>query len=160
RRARDLRLARRRGLQASRDCRDARYHERHVEAAAPPRTDAASAALEWAMTMHEGWTDKLSEYVDDELSPAERADVDAHLRNCRDCAKLVEDLSRVVTRAGDLTPRPPRADLWAGIEQRLGTEGLGGGRFGIGRLSARRFTFTFAQLSAAAVLLIAASATL
>ena len=36
------------------------------------------------MTMHEEWTDQLSDYLDGELSADERAAVEAHLRGCAD----------------------------------------------------------------------------
>ena len=35
--------------------------------------------------MNDAWTDRLSEYLDDELSPAERAAIDEHLRGCPGC---------------------------------------------------------------------------
>jgi len=99
------------------------------------------------MTMHEEWTDKLSEYLDGELSPADTAAVDAHLRGCAACRAILEELRRVVARAQALPYRPPDAELWSGIAGR------------IERLQqARRFTFTLPQLAAAAVLLIAVSA--
>ena len=38
--------------------------------------------------MHEEWTDKLSEYLDDELSPEERYAVESHLLGCAACAAV------------------------------------------------------------------------
>ena len=70
--ARDLRAARRRGLQAPRDCGDARHRDRHVEAAAAPGANADAQTSGWIMTMHEEWTDQLSEYLDGELSADEQ----------------------------------------------------------------------------------------
>src|SRR3989440_2472276 len=100
------------------------------------------------MTMHEEWTDKLSEYLDDELSPRERQAVESHLRGCAECAAVLDDLTRVVERAQRLDRRPPRADLWDGIAARIETRGA----------APRRVSFTLPQLAAAAVVLIAASA--
>ena len=98
------------------------------------------------MTMHEEWTDKLSEYLDGELSPEDRGAVDAHLRECSDCARVLDDLRRVVARAQAIPARPPQADLWPGVERR------------IERVRApRRIQFTLPQLAAAATLLAAVS---
>ena len=69
------------------------------------------------MTDH--WTDRLSEYLDDELEPAERAALDEHLTSCAACTATLADLRDVVTRAGTLGARPPVADLWPGIAPRL-----------------------------------------
>jgi hypothetical protein len=98
--------------------------------------------------MHEEWTDKLSEYLDDELSPREREAVESHLRGCAECAAVLDDLTRVVERAQRLDRRPPRSDLWDGIAARIETRGA----------APRRVSFTLPQLAAAAVLLIAVSA--
>jgi hypothetical protein len=69
--------------------------------------------------MTDPWNDRLSEYIDDELTPAERTALEAHLTSCRECTVTLDELREVVTRAGTLPPRPPAADLWAGIEPRL-----------------------------------------
>ena len=63
------------------------------------------------MTAQDQWTDKLSDYLDDELAPGERAALDAHLVSCRECSETLEELREVVARAGSLTPRPPQACL-------------------------------------------------
>src|SRR5207245_2608416 len=148
RRAGGVLAPRRRGLQAPRDRCHARRGDRDVEAAAPSRAHADAEAPEWMMTMHEEWTDKLSEYLDDELSPREREAVESHLRGCAECAAVLDDLARVVERAQRLDRRPPRADLWDGIAARIETRGA----------APRRVSFTLPQLAAAAVVLIAASA--
>jgi len=103
------------------------------------------------MTLHEEWTDKLSDYLDDELTSSERADVEAHLKGCRECAEVLNDLKRVVARAQAAAAggRPPQTDLWPGVSGR------------IERLrQPRRFAFTVSQLAAAAVLLAAVSGAL
>ncbi|HYK81600.1 MAG TPA: zf-HC2 domain-containing protein [Gemmatimonadales bacterium] len=108
--------------------------------------------------MNDQWTDRLSEYLDGELSAAERAALDAHLPACADCRATLAALKRVVARAAALDDRPPAADLWPAVaariglsaetpvgERRLVRRALGGGR--------RRFAFTLPQLAAAAVTL-------
>lgn len=110
---------------------------------------------------HGEWTDKLSDYLDDELSAGERAAVESHLAGCAECARVLADLKRVVARAQGLEQRPPQGDLWnaivAEIDQRQAGNAANPGNlvpFG----ARRRVTFTLPQLAAAAVLLIAVSA--
>jgi len=98
------------------------------------------------MTMHEEFTDQLSDYVDGELTAAESAALEAHLRGCAACSAVLNDLKRVVARAQTLAARPPQVDLWPGIAAR--TERVA---------QPKRFSFTIAQLAAAAVVLMAVS---
>jgi len=101
------------------------------------------------MTMHEEWTDKLSDFLDGELDGAEEAAVAAHLRDCPACTAVLNDLKRVVAHAQGLDVRPPERDLWPGVSAR------------IDRVAPpRRISFTLPQLAAAAALLIAVSGTL
>ena len=100
------------------------------------------------MTMHTEWTDKLSDYLDDELEAAERAAVDAHLRQCAGCSAVLNDLRRVIAlaQAAAVDTRPPQADLWTGVAER------------IDRIrQPRRVSLTVTQLAAAAVLVAAVS---
>jgi hypothetical protein len=121
------------------------------------------------MTMHEEWTDKLSDYLDGELSEAESRAVDAHLRDCAHCAGVLNDLKRVVARAqaSGHSARPPQADLWAGIADRIDARHAQGASADlhspVGKVAAfrgrasRRFAFTLPQLAAAAALVAAVS---
>jgi hypothetical protein len=116
------------------------------------------------MTMHDEWTDKLSEYLDDELSPGERAALDAHVAQCEACARTLDDLGRVVATARALTPRPPARDLWSGVAERMASGAPLSAGEKAGKLVARfrprqtgRVSFTLPQLAAASVLLAAAS---
>lgn len=115
----------------------------------------------------DAWTDRLSEYVDGELDPAERAALEVHLQLCEGCAGLVEELRAVLLRAGTLEASAPEADLWPAIEARIAAPrkarvfepGDGRGRTassaaGPGAWVPRRWSFTFPQLAAAAVLLV------
>ena len=100
------------------------------------------------MKMHTEWTDKLSDYLDDELEAAERAAVAAHLRECADCSAVLNDLRRVIAlaQAAAVDVRPPQADLWTGVAGR------------IDRIrQPRRVSLTVTQLAAAAVLVAAVS---
>jgi anti-sigma factor RsiW len=111
------------------------------------------------MTMHEEWTDKLSDYLDEELQEGERAAVEAHLQECASCTTVLNDLKRVVAlaQAAANAARPPQTDLWSGVASR----GRGLGRTLAGPVPTRqprRVSFTMTQLAAAAVLLIGVSA--
>jgi hypothetical protein len=103
--------------------------------------------------MTDQWADRLSEYLDEDLDPAERAEIDAHLAGCRECAATLDELREVVTRAAAMPAVPPTADLWPGVEARL-THGV------VAPFTprpARRFSFTFGQLVAAGLALMVLS---
>lgn len=104
--------------------------------------------------MTDQWTDRLSDYLDDDLEPAERVQLAAHLETCSDCSAVLEDLRAVVARAQTLPSLPPRANLWPGIEARITRRGL------LTRLSdwaSRQVSFTVPQLAAAALALMVLS---
>lgn len=61
-------------------------------------------------------TDRLSVYLDGDLSPEEEKEVEEHLEGCAECADVLEGLRAVVRRAGALQDRPPLQDLWPGVE--------------------------------------------
>ena len=65
------------------------------------------------------WTDRLSEYLDGELSPAERSSLEAHLGTCAECAHVLDELKAVVSRTRGLQDTPPGRDLWSGIERAI-----------------------------------------
>lgn len=112
------------------------------------------------LLMTDPWTDRLSEYVDEELAPAERRELDAHLATCDECRTTLSDLRQVVNRARSITDATPSADLWPGIAARLTSEPRRAGllRQVVSRTGAGwRVTLSIPQLAAAAVLLIAVS---
>src|SRR5688500_8602684 len=96
--------------------------------------------------------EQLSEYVDDELSPRERARIQAHLSECPQCDRLVEDLRAVVTAAESVEDTPPARDLWPDIAGRLEPRS---GRPRVvpidTRRGPRRFSFSLPQLAAASI---------
>jgi len=108
--------------------------------------------------MSDQWTDRLSEYLDHELPPDERAALEAHLRGCVACGAVLADLKRIVVRAQGLEDRLPERDLWPGIAARIGAST---GEAPVVDLAAararRRWTFSLPQLAAAAVALMAVS---
>jgi hypothetical protein len=66
-------------------------------------------------TNHREWTARLSEYLSDELSGADKLAVEAHLATCDECNRALQDLARVVDEADALGDIEPPADLWPGI---------------------------------------------
>ncbi len=106
------------------------------------------------MTMDDSWTARLSEYLDGDLLPAERAGLERHLAGCAECSRTLTELRRVVSRARALDDRTPAADLWPGIAATIGSDARTVRPLRAGR---RRFSFSAPQLVAAAVLLVAVS---
>jgi hypothetical protein len=100
------------------------------------------------------WADRLSEYLDDELSSGEKVQMEAHLAECDACRIVLDELRAVTVKAASLPPTPPSANLWPGIEARLER------RTNVMRFrerAARRFSFTMPQLVAAAAALMLVS---
>ena len=97
------------------------------------------------------WTDRLSEYLDGELSPGEDAACDAHLEACEGCREVLRDLQLVVLTARADRDREPR-DGWAGVRAQLA-----GARTGHAP-PRREIAFSLPQLALAASLLIAVTA--
>lgn len=65
--------------------------------------------------MHTEWTDRLSGYIDGDLTSDEVSAVEGHLAECGGCRRVLEELRAVVAGASDLPERQPERDLWAGI---------------------------------------------
>ncbi len=97
------------------------------------------------------WTDRLSEYLDGELSPGEDAACAAHLEACEGCREVLRDLQLVVLTARADRDREPR-DGWAGVRAQLA-----GARTGHAP-PRREIAFSLPQLALAASLLIAVTA--
>jgi hypothetical protein len=102
--------------------------------------------------MHQEISDKLSDYLDDELAPSERQAVEAHLQECEECAATLADLRRITGTAAALGDAPPATDLWPGVAERIAA----GPRAAV-PARRRRFAFTVPQLAAASLLLAALS---
>lgn len=120
-------------------------------------------------TMHRAWTDRLSDYLSDELDGAERSELERHLAECGPCRGVLEELRGVVSRARGLEEVRPERDLWPGIAAAIGSPvraerdagaaviALPTGRTRTAEPAADRFAFTAPQLAAAAIVLVAAS---
>ena len=95
--------------------------------------------------------DRLSEYVDGSLAPAERADVEAWLRTSAEGREAVVELERVKRRAGELAVRAVPESIWLGVRAEIRGQGRGGA--GVAR-GEKRIAFSLTQLAVAASLLI------
>jgi hypothetical protein len=104
--------------------------------------------------MTDRWMDRLSEYLDDGLSGAERAELEEHLTECVECRSMLDELRCVVRQANALPDRMPAPDLWPRIRARI-EEGADIVPIGTARPARvrRRFSITFPQAAAAAVAL-------
>ena len=128
------------------------------------------------MTTH--WTDRLSEYHDGELSPAEQTACESHLAACAECRSVLAEIRGVVAMARSDADQLPTANLWPAILAKIDSgsakaqphnrplidftaqkaasrDRLWGGAAARPR---RQVTFSLPQLAMAATLLIAVSA--
>jgi tetratricopeptide (TPR) repeat protein len=110
------------------------------------------------MITDDPYSDRLSEYLDDEDLPAhERAAIDAHLAQCESCRRTLDELREVAGRAAALVDTPPSSELWPGVAARLDPRPrrvFASFRRGT---PSRRFSFTLPQLVAASLALMIAS---
>ena len=72
--------------------------------------------------MSDKWMDRLSDYLDGEMLPDERALLEEHLAEDAECAAALESLRRVAKRAAALDDRQPAEvqRMWAEISERIG----------------------------------------
>jgi hypothetical protein len=107
------------------------------------------------------FTDRLSEYLDGELTSEERAAVDAHLADCSECRTTLEGLREVVSNASRLQDTRPDDNLWSGIAARIAPAAQPRARVSpLRRAISSRLSFTLPQLAAAALALMVLSGTL
>jgi len=104
--------------------------------------------------MNDLWTNRLSEYLDDELDSVERAALEAHLATCGQCYATLTELRQVVAHAKSLENSEPATDLWPGIAHEIRRERLPERR---DRLVRRRFSLSVGQLLAASIALVLVS---
>ena len=108
------------------------------------------------MGTQDAFTDRLSDYLDDEdVNAAERAAIETHLATCASCRTTLDELRDVAARAASLPDAAPAADLWAGVADRLTPPATTVRAFA--RPEHRRFSFTLPQLVAAGLALMVLS---
>ncbi len=61
----------------------------------------------------------LNDYVDQNLSSAERIQIVVHLDSCESCKSMVGDFQEIVSLAAELKPAPVPSDVSRRLRQRL-----------------------------------------
>jgi anti-sigma factor RsiW len=69
--------------------------------------------------MHDEWAERLSGYVDGDITSEDRVLLEAHLETCPTCPPLLVELRGVIESARALPAIAPASDLWPGIEARI-----------------------------------------
>jgi len=105
----------------------------------------------------DAFTDRLSEYIDEDLTAADRQSVEAHLTECEPCRATVAELRRVVARAANLKDSAPVNDLWPGIDSRLHASSTTSRVSPFRRAISARLSFTIPQVAAAGLTLMVLS---
>jgi anti-sigma factor RsiW len=108
--------------------------------------------------MTDKWTDRLSEYLDGELTSAETESLEDHLMTCAECGRTLQQLRAVVTRAGNVIDREPSGDLWSGIAARIAVAEPETDTIVATSRGRRRVSFSIPQLAAASIVLMLTSA--
>jgi negative regulator of sigma E activity len=117
------------------------------------------------------WTERLSEFIDGELSQDDQTACEAHLTACAECRTIATELRLVTATARADAEQTPRRDLWPGILTQIGSGDIaahGETRAAVGTervtpvipmtRARRQVTFSLPQLALAASLLIAVTA--
>jgi anti-sigma factor RsiW len=110
--------------------------------------------------MSDQWTDRLSQYLDDDLAVGEREALEQHLDGCATCRTTLAELRRVVARAQALDDTPPAADLWPAIARRIGVTAAPAMPEVVDlatHRARRRISLTLPQLAAAGIALMVVS---
>ncbi len=69
--------------------------------------------------MVDRWSDRLSEYLDGDLTPSEQQACATHISGCDPCRATIEDLSQIRQGLQTLPGLQPSRDLWNAIVPRL-----------------------------------------
>ena len=103
---------------------------------------------------HDGYTDRLSDFIDGELDSREHGEVEQHVAQCASCRAMVVELRAVAERAASLPDRGPDRDLWNHIGEQIAES-----RHVVPFVprTRRRFSFTLPQLAAAGIALMVLS---
>jgi hypothetical protein len=70
----------------------------------------------------EQFENRLADYLEGDVSPAERIALDAHVDSCERCGALVHDLRAISATAAALPPIEPPAHVWEGVRSRIGAD--------------------------------------
>jgi len=114
------------------------------------------------MTMHAmdcaAFDERLADYLEGDLDPAARREVDAHVASCVRCTALVRDLEQIRASAAELPELTPSIDLWSGVARRIETPVIPLGERAAPNVAVRRRTLDGLKRAAIAAALVAVSA--
>jgi tetratricopeptide (TPR) repeat protein len=105
----------------------------------------------------DAFTSQLSDYIDDELSAAERQSIETHVAECAACRATLGELRRVVAQAANLKDSAPVNDLWPGIDARIRRGSATARVSPFRRAISARLSFTIPQIAAAGLTLMVLS---
>lgn len=112
------------------------------------------------MTTHLTW-ETLNDLVDDVLSPAAKAAAETHARDCASCATSLAELRATVAVTHDLPESvTPPGDLWTDVRATIEAGKVAHLPLGSAPAHSRGFWVTPGRLAAAAVMLVAVTASL
>ena len=100
------------------------------------------------------WQDRLSEYIDGELSAQESAALEAHVAACDDCAATLAGLRAVKEEARLLRDRAAPPELWDAIATAIAAENAPKPKvidIASRRRAPKRWSFTVPQIAVAAL---------
>jgi hypothetical protein len=103
--------------------------------------------------MSDKWTEKLSDYLDGELTEADRAELGRHLETCADCRAALEQLRDIVGWADDYPGRQPERDVWPGISAAISDMPRGAVNLDARRRERRQVMLSIPQALAAGIAL-------
>jgi hypothetical protein len=107
------------------------------------------------MSTDDAFIGRLSDYLDDEdMTAADRGDIENHLAACAQCRATLDELRAVTRLAASLPDSAPADDLWPALSDRLDPAPQ---VVPFTKIQARRFSFTLPQLVAAGLALMVLS---
>jgi putative zinc finger protein len=81
----------------------------------------------------------INDYIDDALTPAERASVEQHLAGCGDCALVAAELKQIVRETRALAPLQPAERVWRSVAAQFADD-VAAAKTNVVRLEERRKT--------------------
>lgn len=74
--------------------------------------------------MSDRWQDRISEYLDGELTPSETHRFEAHLVECSECRTILSELRELVRQASQLEAPAVPDRVWESVRERIALQGF------------------------------------
>ena len=107
--------------------------------------------------MTDRWQNRVSEYIDGELTPSETLRFEKHLEGCDECLVTMRELKRVVAHVAHLPQLQPPERVWTDLAHKIEGQTPGSAQRGA-RRTAPRFASRMSLLVAACAALMMISA--